>query len=117
MTRTTRPSLHEVPIGPPTWTRHVGHIALIFGALTWVASGFLAWWLQGIGQTPVSAIEEVGGYVFTGLPVLIIATIALSILAGAHGGRGRRLGITAGTMTLLALPTVFLLGSLLPVRN
>lgn len=110
-------SPHEAPIGPSTWTRRVGHIALILGSLIWVASGFLAWWLQGIGQTPVSAIEEVGGYVFTGLPVLIIATIALSILAGAHGGRGRRLGITAGTMTLLALPTVFLLGSLLPVRN
>lgn len=117
MTRRGRISPHEVPSSPPTWTRNVGRIALVFGALTWVASGFLAWWLQGIGQVPVSANEEAGGYVFTYLPWLIIATIALSILAGAHGGRGRRFGITAGSMTLLALPTVLLLGSLLPIRN
>lgn len=110
-------SPHEAPIDPSTWTRRVGHIALILGSLTWVAAGFLAWWLQGVSQIPVSAIEEAGGYVFTNLPVLIIATIALTILVGAHGGRGRRLGITAGAVTLLALPTVFLLGSLLPVRD
>ncbi len=117
MTRKGRISPPEVPISPPNWTGHVGRIALAFGAVTWVTSEFLAWWLQGMGQVPVSAIEEAGGYVFTYLPWLIIATIALSILAGAHGGPGRKLGLTAGTMTLLALPTVFLLGSLLPIRN
>jgi hypothetical protein len=118
MNRTEHGDPHEVGrASPPDWTRAVGWVAIVAGAVTVLAAVVSGWFLQGMGQIPVSNLEELGGYVFYCLPLGIVSTVVLAFIAGTRRGIGRRLGLVAGLLVIGTIPACGLVVALLPLRN
>ncbi|WP_121371541.1 hypothetical protein [Frondihabitans australicus] len=92
--------------------RRVGVAAVVAGALSLVAALLTGWLLHALSVTPVTPLVEAGGYALNALPLCIVVSIVLAIVAGARGGRGRRLGLIAGLLTLATIPAVCLVSSI-----
>ena len=101
------------------WRRVIGVAAVVAGGVSVVLGIALGFALQGVNETPSSPLNFLTNAAATssaGLPLTIVVSVILSILAGTKRGRSRRLGVVAGLLALSSFGLFYLTILILPFR-
>jgi hypothetical protein len=106
----------STPAAGDAVTRMLGLLAVVVAAPTALATLFVGWTLplqnsswEGLTEQE-RLVANLSGQALAFLLMAVALIVVVATAAGVRGGRGRHLGMIAGTVAAFTLPTVLALG-------